>query len=260
MITITTLETKQLTQDYITVSWVVMSTVENLSDYRFYIWRSNMPSPNLSDYELLTSSGVNPMVTSYYDTTVAGVTSKVVDYFYRVQISGITSHDSSFTPDYEIRVIVDKYAREIARRRDIVFSKHSSQPFFLLKRKSSGSYCSDCYDATLQRSTFSKCLTCYDTGITGGFFGPIDLIGQLMERPVQSRLTLFGDWTDGDSVLYCPALPPLNPKDVIIDRLSRRWIVLNVGSYSKASNTIGQIAQLRALEREDIAYRFPVTY
>ena len=81
-----------------------------------------------------------------------------------------------------------------------------------------------------------------------------------MERPVQSRLQLFGDWQDSDSVLYCEALPPINSKDILVDRLSRRWIVLNVGSYSKGTHSIGQIVQLRQLEIQDIIYRVPVTY
>jgi hypothetical protein len=260
MLVITTLETKQLTPDHISLSWVIMSTAESLADYRFYIWKGNTPSPNLTDYELVISSGINPQITAYYDTSVAGMSSKTIDYYYKIQISGITSHASTFTEDYAIRVIEDKYAREIERRRKLVFDKHSGQSFFLLKRKSYGTYCPTCYDATLQRTTTSKCLTCYDTGFSGGYFGPISFNGQLMERPVQSRLQLFGDWQDQDSVLYCEALPPINPKDILVDRLSRRWIILNVGSYSKGTHSIGQIVQLRQLEIQDIIYRVPVTY
>jgi hypothetical protein len=71
---------------------------------------------------------------------------------------------------------------------------------------------------------------------------------------------MFGAWQDQDSVLYIPASPPLVPKDIIVDRLSRRWVVLNAGSYGKATHSLGQIAQLRQIEKDDVVYTFPVTY
>jgi hypothetical protein len=261
MLVITTLETKQLTPGYISLAWVIESTTETLSNYRLHIWKSTVNSPNLSDYELLVS-GINPQTTAYYnDTNVMGMTSKNIDYFYKIQISGLVyPYGSTFTSDYYINVVHDKYAREIERRRNLVFTKHSGQPFFLLKRRAYGTFCPTCYDSTLQRTTQSKCLTCYDTGFTGGYFGPIDVIGQLMERPVREIHQMFGAWQDQDSALYCEALPPINPKDILVDRLSRRWIALNVGSYSKGTHSIGQIVQLRQIEKEDIAHEFPVTY
>jgi len=86
------------------------------------------------------------------------------------------------------------------------------------------------------------------------------VVGQLMERPVREIHQMFGAWQDQDSALYCEALPAINPKDILVDRLSRRWIVLNTGSYSKGTHSIGQIVQLRQIEKEDIVYTFPITY
>jgi hypothetical protein len=261
MIIISTLETKQLTPDYISLSWILQSTNEDLNNYRLHIWKSNTSSSNISNYTLVVS-GINPQTTSYYnDASVYGITSKSVDYYYKVQVSGLISpYESRFTDDYYITTVYDKYAREIARRRNLVFTKHSGQPFFLLKRRAYGTYCTDCYDVVLQRTTKSKCTTCYDTGFVGGYFGPIDMVGQLMERPVREIHQMFGAWEDQDSALYCEALPSINPKDIIVDRLSRRWIVLNTGSFSKGTHSIGQITQLRQIEKQDIAYTFPITY
>jgi len=261
MLVITTLETKQLTPDYISLTWVIQSTSEPLSDYRLYIWKSTTNSSRLTDFQLV-ASGINPQTTNTFDdAAVQGMSSKTIDYFYKVQISGITApFSSTYTPEYYITTIYDKYAREIARRRNLVFTKHGGLSFFMLKRRSYGTYCPDCYDETLQRTTQSKCLTCYDTGFVAGYYGPIEMVGQLQERPVREMHQMFGAWQDQDAVLYCEALPVINPKDIIVDRLFRRWIVLNLGSFSKGTHSIGQIAQLRQIEKEDIAYRFPVTY
>ena len=119
-----------------------------------------------------------------------------------------------------------------------------------------GTFCPVCYDETLGRTIQAGCLTCYDTGFVSGYYAPITARGQLNERPTRLTYQLFGDWQDQDAVLYIPGNPPINPKDIIIDRISRRWIVLNVGSAQKAMHIIGQIAQIRQIEKADVMYSY----
>lgn len=259
MLVITQAITKQLVQHHIVLEWTIKSTSEVLADYRLAVLRAQVQSPSLADFEYVVT-GINPQVTTYYDDHVYGITSKTVDYFYKIQVSGISGQGIAYYGPYYLQVIEDKFAREISRRRGLVFNIHSGQGFFLLKRREYGTYCTSCYDIELQRTTTSKCPVCYDTGYNGGYFGPIAFKGQLSERPVREMHQMFGTWQDQDSVLYTDATPTINPKDVIIDRLSRRWIALNVGSYSKAVHSLGQIVQLRQVEKDDVIYTFPVTY
>jgi len=258
MLVITRLESYQTVPDHITLSWIIQSTSENLSSYRLSIYRCEEPSTNLSDYTLLVSN-IDPYSTSFYDdASVRGVTHKFLDVFYRVQISGLSGQGVSITDPYGQTVQDDKYAREIVRRRNIVLRLHSGQHFDFLRRKTFGTFCPTCYDDVLQRTTKSKCTTCYDTGYVGGYYGALEVFGQLSERPVREMHQLFGQWQDQDAVLYVDATPPINPKDIIVDRIARRWIALNVGSAGKAMHTIGQIIQLRQIEKDDIAYAVPV--
>jgi hypothetical protein len=260
MLVITQLITKQLVPDYITIEWIIQSTQESLSDYRLYILKSGTESSRASEYAVV-ASGINPQIVySYNDATVGGITSKFVDYFYKIQISGLLGQGVSYSDYGYIQVAEDRFAREIERRRALVFNLHSGQPLFLLKRRAFGTYCPVCFDATLQRTIRSGDSTCYDTGYLGGYFGPEELIGQLQERPVQERHTMFAAWQDQDAVFYTTSIPALSPKDILVDRLARRWIVINVNSFNKGTHSIGQIAQLRQIEKMDVAYLFPVTY
>lgn len=250
--------TIQLTPSEITVSWEFESSQEDFNSYRLYVYESQGPNDDMADYELV-ASGVNPYATSYIsDTNIYGVNDKFVDLFYRIAVSGVSNHAYEVCEPFGITVTADKYAREIERRRNIVFNFHSSQTFFALKRKAFGTMCPACYDSTLQRTTQSKCLSCYDTGYVGGYYAPIQAKGQFNERPTREAHQLFGSWQDQDAVLYLPATPPLNPKDIIIDRLSRRWIVLNVGASQKAMHTIGQIVQMRQIEKDDVLHQYYV--
>lgn len=260
MIKLLTIETAQLSPASITISWKFESSIEDFGDYRLSILQAQSPETNLELYDTLTS-GINPETTSYYeDTSVSGITDKYVDYFYRIIVSGLSGQGVKISDMYGIAISEDKYAREIERRRALVLDLHSGQTFYAVKRRTYGTVCPICVDVTLQRTTQSECTTCYGTGYVNGYYTPIPCRGQLNERPTRSMHQLFGDWQDQDAVLYMKSNPPINPKDVIVDKLFRRWLVLNVGAAQKSVHTIAQIAQLRQIERADIIYQLPVDF
>lgn len=260
MLVLTDLTTKQLNPEEITIQWYLQSSSEDFNGYRISIYRAAARTDIIGEYDLVMS-GINPASTNMIvDTGIYGSTNKFVDYFYKMVISGLSGQGMFVSDPYQYTVQIDKYAREIYRRRELVFNKHSGQEYSILKRKEFGTLCTVCYDPTLQRTTKSKCTTCYDTGIVGGYYTDIHIKGQLSERPVREMHQMFGQWQDSDAVFYCPAIPPLNPKDIVVDRLTRRWIVLNVNSYGKALYTIGQICQLRQIEKEDVINKYPVQY
>ena len=260
MLVISEITTKQLTPSYISLSWVIQSTSELLSDYVLNIYKSGTESPNIADYDLVVS-GLNPQTTdTYNDATVAGITSKFVDYFYKIQISGLLGQGVSYSNYGYIQVVEDHFAREVERRRELVLRLHGGQTFFLLRRREFGTYCPVCYDVILQKTTKSRDVTCYATGFLGGYFGPEPILGQLQERPVQERHTMFSSWMDQDAVFYTTPIPTINPKDVLVDGLMRRWLVINANSITKGAHAFAQIVQVRQIEHSDVAYLFPVNF
>ena len=260
MLKLLRLETVQTVASSIRIDWAFDSSTENFEDYRLSILQAQAPEADLSLYETVVS-GINPDTTSYYeDASLSGVTDKYIDIYYRMVVSGLSGQGVKVSDPYGMALEEDKYAREIERRRALVLDLHSGQTFYVLKRKSYGTVCTICVDTILQRTTSSSCTTCYGTGYVHGYYTPIPCRGQLNERPTRSTHQLFGNWQDADSVFYNQATPPLNPQDVIVDKLYRRWLVLATGASQKSVHTIAQISQLRQIERADVIYQLPVDF
>lgn len=260
MIRLTDLSLKHYNPDYIQVLWDVESTQESVASYRLSILRSNSPSLNLADYEVI-ASGINPYTTSdYLDYGISGISNKFTEWYYKIAVSGLVTHTATYTDYIGISVSQHRVAKEIIRRRALVLDRHSGQSFKILIRRTNGQTCSVCYDSTLQRSTRSKCQECYDTGFEGGYFTPIAANGQLNEGPQRNQLAVFQTWQDQDAVLYLNGYPPIKPKDVIIDKLGRRWVAQTTRSTNMALFTISQQIQVRQAERESIIYKYPITF
>lgn len=260
MIKLMSLETAQFSNAGITVSWKFESSTEDFNLYRLSVLKSEAPSDDLTQYDTLVS-GINPANTpSYLDTSVAGITSKFVDYFYRLVVSGL-SGQGSYVSDFQgISVAQDKYAAEIVRRRGIVLNLHSGTVIYLVKRRTYGTVCPVSYDPVLQRTTSSGCEVCYDTGYVNGYFTPIPLRCQINERPTRTMYQMFSDWQDQDAVLYLQPDHPVNPKDIIVDKLFRRWVVITVGQAQKGVTPIGLTIQMRQIERADVIYKLPIDF
>jgi hypothetical protein len=259
MLRIHSLELDQKLTTAIVVNWEIEGTPEDLNLYRFSVYRCFAPSTTLADYDLL-ASGINPNNVSYYaDSDIMTVSDKILNLYYMIGISGIAGQGVSYSdPIKTMYKNFDKYAREIVRRRNVIFQHHSGTPTYVYIRKKTGTFCPVCFDQELMRTTISDCTTCYGTGYVGGYYTPIYVKSQLSQQPVREMFQMFGGWQDQDGVLYMQAHPLLAPKDFVYVN-DRRWIVLNIGNYAKSDNNIGQTAHVRQVERGDIINQVPMT-
>jgi hypothetical protein len=260
MIKIKKLDVLQPSPSFIQLTWYLEPTTETLSSYHVDVYQSELVSTNISDYRLL-ASGISPQsYNTYYDYSVSGLTNKFGTYTYIVDVVSNSLVLATRSDPVSITVTSDKYARAIIASRALILDKHSGQDYKILKRKTFGTYCSNCFDVTLQRTTKAKCLVCYSTTYTGGFYLPFNVRGQLNEAPKRSVLTTYGDWQDQDAILIINNKPILVAGDVVVDRLSRRWNVVTVRITNKALFIVSQQAQIRQIERDDIVYEFPVSW
>ena len=258
MLVIHSIELDQKPTSSIAVNWELLGSNEDFSRYRLSVLRSFAPSEDPAEYDLL-GSGINPDTTSYYlDTDIMTVSDKILNLYYMIQISGLDGQGVSYSnPAKTMYQVTDKYAREIIRRRQIVFDHHSSTTAHIYIRKKTGTFCTNCYDPITQRTTISDCTTCYGTGYVGGYYAPITVRAQLSNQPVRETFQLFGAWQDQDGVVYMQAFPLVAPKDIIYIA-DRRWIVLTVGVTSKSEYSLSQIVHVRQIERLDIVNQLPI--
>lgn len=258
MLTINNIELDQKPTTSIAVNWSIEGSNEDFSRYRLSVLRSFAPSSDPSEYDIV-GSGINPNASYYFlDTDIMTVSDKILNLYYMIQVSGLDSHKVSYSnPATTMYQVTDKYAREIIRRRQIVFDHHSSTPAHIYVRKKTGTFCTNCFDPITQRTTKSDCTVCYGTGYVGGFYAPITAKVQMSQQPVREMFHMFGSWQDQDGVIYMQAYPLLAPKDIVYIS-DRRWIVLNIGATAKSEYNIAQIAHVRQTERMDIVNQLPI--
>jgi len=260
MIKIIKLTAAQVSPLFITLTWYLEPTTESLTDYHVDIYKSELPSTNISDYDIVTS-GISPQsYNSYNDTSVGGLTNKFDTYNYIIKVIHNVSGATTTSTPVSVNVESDKYARYMVRWHRMVLERHSGAEFILLHRKTYGTYCTSCYDETLQRTTNSKCPVCYDTSYVGGYYSPHRFLGQMNNNPPRHQLTTYGDWQDNDAILSMGNDPVIVPGDVIVDRLGKRWIVITIKSTNKALFLIGQQLHLRQIETDNIVYSYPITW
>ena len=258
MIKIVGLEVSQNSPTYFLIKWYLEPTVEQLSNYVVNVYRSEIPSTNLSDYTLITT---NPLpaseYTEYYDTSVDGLTNKFDTMNYLIQIVSLITNTVVTSNPVKATVASDAMARRIIQLRELVLKRKSGAFFKILKRKTYGTLCPVCYDETLQLTTNSKCTVCYDTKFVGGFYTPYVVNAQCNNAPPRSVITTYGDWQDQDSIMVMSNKPVLSPSDIIIYPLGKRCNIVTIRSTNKSYFLIAQQPQIRQIESDSILYRVP---
>ena len=261
MIDLTNVKITNPNPNYISISWQVKPTEEDLSEYTLDIYKSGAPTSE-DGYKLLIEDLPLDTLQDYSDTTVKGLTNKFTNHYYLLRAikNKYTSPDSynedaqNFGP-YSISVKPDKFAREIIRKRDLVLNHHSGQTFLAYIRRTHGQFCTVCFDPTLQRVTKSNCTSCYGTGFAYGYYPPISFRAQLNEAPKRHQITVFGSWQDQDGILVMGEYPILTPRDFVVDVLGRRWKVVSPRTTNKSMFIINQNIQIRQIEKGDILYQ-----
>jgi hypothetical protein len=261
MLKIRKFEASQVSPVFVTLTWYIENTTESLNDYHVDIYQSELPSASITDYSIVASGLSAQSSNVHYDYSISGLTNKYSTYNYIAQlVNNSNSNIVTTSTPISIQVVSDKYARHIIYHRELIFRLHSGQDFKILKRRTFGTLCTNCFDETLQTSTLAKCPVCYDTRYVGGYYTPYTVRGQLNEAPPRQTISTFGHWQDADAIFVTSNKPILIPGDVVVDRLGRRWNVLTVKSTNKALFTIAQQAQIRMIEIDNIVCSVPISW
>lgn len=260
MIKILDLKLTQVSPSFITLTWFLESTAENLSDYHVDIYKSELSSASIADYDVVVSGISAQNYNTYDDYSIRGLTNKFATYTYFIRVvHNITDAFTSSKPT-TVNVESDNDVRYIIKHRELVLNRLSGAWFNLLKRKTYGTFCTSCYDETLQRNTNSKCPVCFDTGYVGGYYLPFKFRAQMNNNPPRQILTTYGDWQDNDAIITMSNSPVLSPGDVIVDRYSNRWAVLTIKTTNKALFLLSQQAQVRQIELDNIVNTVSISW
>lgn len=249
----------QPTPNSINVSWEYEASSENFALYVIDILRAEIPSDDISTYGVLNTTPLNAFTThEYIDLEISTLTNKFSDYFYRIRVTNtLDPLDVLVSPAMNVTVKKDRVSAEIIRRKTVALTRFAGTDVLLLKRRTHGQTCSNCYDPILGRTTIANCLTCYGTGYEGGFYTPFPMKVQINEGSSRNQLSVFGEWQDNDAIITNLG-NAFNPKDILCDKLGRRWVILNCRSTNHNLYVIAQQSQARQLDKVDIQNQFPL--
>lgn len=152
--------------------------------------------------------------------------------------------------------------REIVRRNALGLRKYQGNQGYLLRRRSTGSLCSECRDEVIGGEAKSDCTTCYGTGYTGGYFPPQYMPGDWESAPPSGynmSLSENGPQEQHVSQLRTLADPACEFKDVWVDISSNyRYEIQKIDLSEYRGVPTSQLLDVSKLPASNIVYKFPI--
>ncbi len=155
------------------------------------------------------------------------------------------------------------FYREHLRRLRLGFNKCSGMKAWLLRRRITGSVCPVCCDELIETPASQECSTCYGTGITGGYWPVVEVMGDIgKEGPPNSPNT--NDISVGPSqVMETQArifpIPEAKSHDLWVDQATRLiFEIVKCSPIHYCGSVFEQQIVMTRLPAHHPAYRFPL--
>lgn len=257
-----------LDPDYITVEWEIEPTQLDLTQYTVEVWRGESEG---GEYRRVSLTMVAGDIFDFQDRAV-NLLSKWRQFYYRIRITN--TNDSEYL-DYgsnEWRRVVegedpggvameappDKFALESIRRFGLLLREFGGRRVLVSVSKTWGQRCPNCWDHLKNRRKKSQCLSCFDTGISGGFFSPMEAWAMKPPHRVYTQLTQIFELQADDRVMWIPRYPRVKPRDIITTIDGDRFRVISIARSEKAWSLTRQTVQVRRLSRDQVEYKIPI--
>lgn len=245
----------------LTITWDIAPTAESLSDYEIDISRAETPG-SVADYiDVVTGLSAADDI-FYKDLTVSGLqTFRFRDFYYRLKARNTVNLAEYTTAPFKFEGVADITAKEVIRRQDIVLSeRYSGKRVMIVKKRTHGTVCPDCFDTILGKSDDPDCLACMGTGWSVGYYAPIESTATITNRLKKDTLRMWSNWEATDVVMTMSNFPTITTGDLIIDNLNRRYHAVQIRTTEKGQHVISQQVQMREFPRGDIAYDVQFTW
>lgn len=148
---------------------------------------------------------------------------------------------------------VELRAQDIQRREFLLLRKFTGVKSYLMKRRTYGLRCSNCWDPKSETVTKDNCRVCFGTSFEGGYFPPIPLFVQYEPTPSSVLKTYFGKFEPNQIGAWTVSVPEIAPDDILIR--TGDWNLYEVGQIQTTelqAVPVRQIMQLKQLSRRDV--------
>tara|TARA_B100000214_G_scaffold1422_1_gene1087 strand:+ start:3759 stop:4538 length:780 start_codon:yes stop_codon:yes gene_type:complete len=185
-------------------------------------------------------------------------------YYYIVKANSVYSGSEYVlseprTAEYELKGHRAKIARKARRDLKIQLERLNGVPIVILKRRSFGPRCTECYNEVTNDVMFSHCNTCYGTTYLEGYHDPVYTYGKLDPVVVQESVGSSGLNESAMTGLTITEYPVVETNDIVIEaRTNRRFKVMRKVSSESSRVLVHQDLQVSEISRAGIEYEIPV--
>lgn len=271
MIVVRNIRVTCLARDVVAVSWEYGETTESLGDYTIAVLRSEGEAGDYAD----VSSEIDCSTAEDYDDEDVNLYAKSRDYHWRLRVTrtatsatrlyGSVPYEKVLAESADPGGVVleapqDLVAAEVSRRFELILREFTGGRVLVLPSRTSGTRCTNCWDALKRRKTISACQTCYGTGVVGGFYTAREAAFAKVPSHLAVQLTPLFEMQPSDVLFWASSRPRLKPRDVVVDTVGWRWRVLQVQRAEKGWALTRQVVQLRRITRDQVEYDVPVSW
>jgi ribosomal protein L37AE/L43A len=245
----------QYSVDFIYGKIVLEDTREDISEYRFNLYRSN----NADDGYIAIKSDLNDFTFQDYGVNLRNIS---IHYYYKVEIIHKASGKANWSEPVHFQAVeqdaIAFYLNEVYRTQmEYVVG---NRKMILLSRKHEGQLCNSCYDPIRKRSQSVSCPVCYNTTYVGGYYKPVVINMVLMNAAANTQE--FSVDAVGEKktpiTMWTANYPLIQIDDILVDIHNNRYIVMGWQPSYKNEYLIRQTIQVGMVEKSSVVYNIPV--
>lgn len=267
-----TVEVIKTKENWFFIEWdmAITNPPESIDDYEFEIWWSYDPVSGFlaildnNDDPIVIDGAVGPLTYTHeynqYDFNK--------DRYYKVfaREKAVPTH-TFFSEIVFVGMYNDGVHEVIKHAEGTLHQMYYGEPCFIIKRKSFGARCPDCWSPTRQQRIRTHCDTCHGTGFVIGYYQPIEIQVAFDSDPKKSDSQKEWENVYDTKRGRISNYPLVRPKDLIINRDDyKRYVVTHVETtklpnlaksamvLSKQNYILSQLLTLEELNPDDNEY------
>jgi hypothetical protein len=241
-----------------------------VDDYNFYLLWSFSPTDGFhfvtdsSGTTVVIDGAVGPLHHIHY----VKHTPHNREQYYKIRAQKKT--DPAAYRDFPVLSMNDKtdgVIETIAYAEYMLNQYYIGDPVYVLKRKTDGGRCPECWNVYQFRRMKTHCSLCHGTGFYDGFYAAFEMNVSFDANPKIAEMNLTGEIMTTTVNARMGSFPLMSPRDMIVNKLTNaRFSVTKIdqtklpnmalgrGQPSDASHIISQVLYLAELPPDDDKY------
>jgi hypothetical protein len=234
------------------VTWEVAETTQDAWDYTFQVLRSESSQ---GPYEKISEPFEDRYI--FVDSRIPGP-NKWRRLYYKLLVTHKKDSDTAEIGPAFQEADPDLIADTVRRNEQTAFTQVIGRQCWVFPRRTFGTRCLNCWDATMNKKKQSNCMSCFDTSFLRGYLDPIECWVQIDPSPKDEQLQSMNKDQQVVTTARMSHFPVLKPKDILVELENKRWRVVKVTTTERLRAVLHQELVIRRIQSTDAEYKVPV--